>query len=129
MGRAKRKKPMTKTPEEMTTWIFLALMSVHFLADFVLQSDWMAQGKSKHIWPLTVHVAIYSACFAIFDWRLAVITFWAHWLTDAITSRINIRLWAAKKVHWFFVSVGFDQLLHAWQLVLTYQYVLYLRGK
>jgi hypothetical protein len=102
---------------------FLILMSIHFLADFVLQSDWMAQGKSKSNWPLAVHVFIYAACFFGFGWKFATITFWCHFTQDWITSRINSRLWAAKKVHWFFVGIGADQLLHTFQLALTYQWV------
>lgn len=104
----------------MTANIFLALMTVHFVADFVLQSDWMAQGKSKSLWPLLVHVSIYASCFLLFGWKLAGITFCAHFVQDWITSRINSRLWAANKIHWFFVGIGADQLLHTYQLVLTY---------
>jgi hypothetical protein len=48
------------------------------------------------------------------------ITFVAHTATDYVTSRINARLWEEKKVHWFFVSIGFDQFLHYTQLLLTY---------
>jgi uncharacterized protein DUF3307 len=102
--------------------IFLALMSVHFVADFVLQSDWMALNKSKRMDALAVHVTIYSACFLLFGWRLAGVTFFAHFVQDFITSRINARLWAANQRHWFFVAIGADQLLHTFQLALTWQF-------
>lgn len=49
--------------------------------------------------------------------------FLGHIATDAITSRINSKLWAAKKVHWFFVSVGFDQWIHFVTLILVYKYL------
>lgn len=105
------------------TTAFLVLMSIHFVADFVLQSDWMATKKSTQFWPLFVHVAIYHACFWVFGWKFAAVTFVCHFIQDAITSRINTRLWLADQRHWFFVAIGFDQLLHTWQLVLTYKWL------
>ena len=50
-----------------------------------------------------------------------LITFITHTITDYFTSRLNSRLWAKGDVHNFFVSVGFDQVLHYVQLFLTYQ--------
>jgi hypothetical protein len=52
------------------------------------------------------------------------LTFALHFVTDAITSRINSRLWAAKNVHWFFVGIGADQLLHAYALAWTWSFVI-----
>jgi VIT1/CCC1 family predicted Fe2+/Mn2+ transporter len=111
----------------------LALLSVHFVADFVLQSDWMAQNKSQRWDALTAHVAVYTVAFlpvALYWWgnspttfQFLVITFALHFLTDAITSRINSRLWAAKRVHAFFVGIGADQLSHAFALALAFQVV------
>ena len=49
------------------------------------------------------------------------ITFVCHTITDYFTSRLNSKLWAKGDVHNFFVSVGFDQVLHYVQLFLTYQ--------
>lgn len=73
--------------------------------------------------PLFIHVFIYAACFIGFGAWFALITFCFHFTQDAVTSRINSRLWAAKKVHWFFVGIGADQLLHTFQLALTYQWI------
>lgn len=52
-----------------------------------------------------------------------MITFALHFLTDAITSRINSRLWEAQRVHAFFVGVGADQLSHTYALVLTFGFL------
>jgi hypothetical protein len=105
----------------MTT--LLLLQAVHWLADFVLQTDWQAKNKSKNWWALTKHVGVYSLCFAFLGWQFTAITFVTHFVTDAITSRINTRLWAAGNVHWFFVSVGFDQLIHTCTLAATWYYL------
>lgn len=115
----------------------LAILFIHFVADFIMQSDWMAQNKSKNWTALSMHVAVYmiglfggvGALLAIPEpdeaTLLQALAFVGvngvlHFITDAITSRINSRLWAAKEVHWFFVSVGFDQFIHYTCLFLTF---------
>lgn len=103
----------------MNPLVLFALLSIHFVADFVLQNDWMAINKSKRWDALTVHVGIYAACFFWFGVQFMALTFIAHFVQDAITSRITARLWQAEQRHWFFVVIGFDQLLHAGQLFLT----------
>ena len=109
----------------------LLLLTAHWFADFVCQSDWMALNKSKANWPLFVHVLIYTCVMGLaVMWLLPpgmgrvwffVLTFVSHFATDYMTSRINSRLWAAKQNHWFFVSVGFDQLIHFYTLAWTLQ--------
>ena len=107
----------------------LALIVSHWFGDFLLQSDWMALNKSKHWDALAVHVAVYTLTFIpallwIFGNTPIVVHFLAvtalaHFATDAVTSRINARLWQAEQRHWFFVAVGADQVLHYTQLILT----------
>ena len=105
--------------------IVLLLMAIHFVADFVLQSHWMADNKSKLWHALGFHVFVYTSALALctLDWRYAVINGVLHFWTDAITSRISSRLWQAKQVHYFFVSVGFDQLIHTTTLLLTWRWM------
>ena len=117
----------------------LSLLTLHFVGDFLLQSDWTALNKSKRWDALFVHCLIYSLCFVLFGWLFVLITFILHVLVDAVTSRITSKLWFFKEVdgevwghkehvyepipekrHWFFVVIGTDQLLHftalAWTL-------------
>lgn len=119
-------------------WIILALLTIHFVADFLLQTDWMALNKSKSNKALLTHTGVYALCFVPFGLQLALITLVLHTLTDYVTSRMTSRLWFFDgdasygidangwvkqrpngKRHWFFVMIGLDQLLHAWQLILT----------
>lgn len=120
---------------DTTLFIVLFILFVHWFSDFVLQTDWQAQNKSKAWIPLLSHTGIYSLCwipfcFIVFGNNLlanltfVLITFVAHTITDYFTSRLNSYLWREKKVHYFFVSIGFDQLLHYAQLLLTYQFIL-----
>lgn len=99
----------------------LIILVVHFVADFVLQSHWMAINKSKSWKALLTHTAIYSCIWIVIipNWKFILITFISHTLIDAITSRINTKLWKEGKIHQFFVMIGFDQLLHYTQLFLT----------
>ena len=136
--------------------LFLILLTIHFVADFVLQTDWQAKNKSTNWEALSRHVGVYTLAFAPFAfywfepsvaWKFLTATFWLHFLTDAITSRINSRLWPLVREdgiwtqaehtvpkhgrtlvnpfsfqgtpHWFFVGIGADQLSHAYALAWT----------
>lgn len=107
--------------------IFIIII-IHWVADFVLQTDKQAKGKSKNWEDLLSHTLVYSVCwwsllpFLSFNDTAAFVgaTFILHTATDYFTSRLNSKLWAEGKVHNFFVSVGFDQVLHYFQLFLTY---------
>lgn len=110
---------------------FLLIIWAHFIGDFILQSDYHAQNKSKSSLVLAEHVLIYSIPFLfIFGYSLDKAIPWiicnvaAHFVVDFITSRITSKLWAAKKVHWFFVTIGADQALHLSCLALSYYYII-----
>lgn len=101
----------------------LYLIALHFVMDFLCQNDWMAVNKSKRWDALLLHVAIYSFGFIWLGWQFALITFITHFITDAITSRITRRLYyPVFHRHWFFSTIGFDQLIHYATLAYTYKY-------
>jgi hypothetical protein len=151
----------------------LVLLTLHFVGDFLLQTDQMALNKSKSWKALADHVLCYLAPFTLWClWAYGrqplagsalaflLVTGAAHYLTDAATSRWTSRLWfidlyprpdeervvdddqyhprvfqrfgaypfyariIPNRRHWFFVVIGLDQLLHAVQLGLTFQWLL-----
>lgn len=124
----------------MTVTIFFVLL-LHWIADFVLQSDEQAVNKSKSFRFLIEHTTEYSLywLFGIFflfsingeyvsmrqyiinSGLFVAITFITHTGIDFVTSKINSKLWEKEKRHNYFVSIGFDQMLHYCQLFLTYQ--------
>jgi uncharacterized protein DUF3307 len=59
----------------------------HLWGDYVLQSDWMAQNKTKNWFPALIHAMVYTLCFAILIghsrtiWSGVVICF-SHFLID-----------------------------------------------
>lgn len=131
--------------------VVFGILIIHWIADFVIQTDKQAKGKSKNWNDLLSHTSVYSLvwlfvglCIYLQQFRpynpehnlmmnshwkhyiplgllFVLVTFIAHTVTDYFTSRLNSKLWAEGKVHYFFVSIGLDQILHYVQLFLTYK--------
>lgn len=107
------------------------LILIHWIADFVLQKHQWSIDKSKSNKALLKHTSVYSASWFVL-WPLlgfntvyfVLITFVLHTITDYFTSRLNSKLWKEGQVHNFFVSIGFDQVLHYVQLIATFNYLL-----
>lgn len=115
--------------------VILYFLLAHWVADFVLQSDDDAKNKSKSWTHLLNHTFSYS-CFMLLSLALIFpettvrifIYFFtsmlvSHTLIDAITSRINSKLYSSGKTHLFFVSIGFDQWLHYLVLFMSIQFL------
>jgi hypothetical protein len=133
----------------MSVGVVLWVIFAHWFADFFCQTNWQASNKSKNWDALLRHVIVYTFVMMlsvswIFDPHaftigtvFGVVTFFLHFLTDAVTSRISSRLFLGEfekdnvttlhrlcmrpgfSLHWFFVVIGFDQVLHYAQLFLT----------
>lgn len=143
------------------TQIF-GIIVIHWFADFVIQTDKQAKGKSKNWKDLLSHTFTYSITFFgllsflnplfnigltfYFGFYFFLITFICHTITDYFTSRLNSKLFpkffelkmsnnayvdneiiafpkSKFKLHNFFVSIGFDQVLHYIQLFLTFYFL------
>ena len=100
--------------------LFLWLVGAHFLADWALQSDWMAKEKGRRWMVLAAHCAIYTVvcCIPIriagaMVWWVPPAIFGSHWL-DAAKSRYITRLMLANE--WCqdkgWAAVAVDQLYH-----------------
>ena len=116
--------------------IIYILLVAHFIGDFVFQTDWMAINKSRRWDALALHIGVYITAVGLIVafsqppspypyvelWQFGAwvaVNAAAHFIQDAITSRINSRLWQANQRHWFFVGIGVDQLLHYITLFVT----------
>jgi hypothetical protein len=101
---------------------FIIIVWLHFLGDFILQSDWMAKNKSDNLNALVLHGLCYGLPFLYLGWYYACVNAGWHMAVDAVTSKITKRLWAAEKRHWFFVVIGLDQAIHLTFLFVFWNY-------
>lgn len=127
----------------ISIYAVLSILFIHWYADFVAQTDKQATNKSSSIKYLLEHTLTYSLVWLVAGFVLSSkyflygmnipieklfyfvgITFAAHTVTDFFTSKLNAHLWENKKIHSFFVSIGFDQYLHYLQLLLTYYFLI-----
>lgn len=111
-------------------YLLIYLFALHYLADFILQTNWMAHGKSKRFWPLFIHVLIYTTVFiggaALYTDIDSAIWFGVlngviHYIVDYFTSRLNSRLYQKENKRMFWIAVGLDQTLHYITILLTSQ--------
>lgn len=108
----------------MSANTFLIIIWLHFVADFMLQSDVVSKNKSKSNNILLYHVLLYGAPFAlVFGIKYAILNSFLHFIVDWNSSRATSKLWADKQVHWFFVVIGLDQAIHMTCLVASYKYL------
>lgn len=98
--------------------LIIFLIWAHFIADFLLQSNMMAQKKSESIYWLSIHSAVYGLVMMLFGWKFGLINGFLHFIVDGITSRINKGLWKDGNMHWFFVGIGADQAIHITTLIM-----------
>ena len=104
----------------MSVTMILSLIWIHFVADFIMQSDRVALNKSRSNLILLQHVAIYGAFLLPFGLVFALINAGLHFATDYCTSRATSALWKRNQRHWFFVVIGLDQAIHMTCLFASY---------
>lgn len=116
----------------MNPWILTGILSAHWFADFVMQTDKMAVNKSTSNKWLLSHVLCYSLWLGIltawifpFPQAIAFVALngMAHAITDYGTSRWTSYLWKKQDRHNFFVVIGLDQLIHTVTLIGTYNWL------
>jgi hypothetical protein len=129
--------------------IAFIIIVLHYIADFIFQSEEWAVNKSKSWTSLLKHTSTYSFLWLIFSYELfkryegldfasallgavmfSVATMISHTATDYFTSRVTSRLFAEKNLGGpipnlgAFSMIGFDQVIHYWQLFATYSVIL-----
>jgi hypothetical protein len=104
----------------------ILILVAHWLADFVFQTDEMAKNKSSNsffgVLCLTYHAVVYAIVLALtVNPMWAVINLPLHWLVDFVTSRVTKKLWEKEQVHFLFVVIGLDQVIHYLCLFYTWE--------
>lgn len=113
-----------------TSLLIISILFAHFIGDFILQSDEMAINKSKDNKVLLEHAGIYMLpfyplCF-IFDVSIVwiIVNSFLHYVVDWGSSKLTSKLYQEHKRHWFFVTIGADQLIH--QILLIGSLIIFL---
>lgn len=112
-----------------------AILFFHYIADFCLQTEEQAKNKSSDWGALARHVGVYIMAMTIgiaailmlqdkpngleMAFEYAAINGGIHFVTDAITSRISKHYYKTGNMPAFWRTIGADQLIHVWSLVLT----------
>lgn len=101
----------------------------HYIFDFIFQTSWQAENKSKNEHALSNHCWVYSLSmmvvtfvyfnlFSEIHWGLLesvgtlMFFYSAHFVTDFFTSKKTARHFRRKNYHMGFVIVGLDQFIH-----------------
>ena len=100
----------------------LAIIWLHFLGDFILQTDKMATNKSTSNKWLLIHTGVYTLPLFLLGWKFALINGAAHGIVDFVTSRLTSKAYQAGKRGLFFKIIGADQAIHFSVMVLTLNY-------
>ncbi len=98
----------------------LIIYFLHWIGDFVLQTDNMALNKSHDNNFLFLHCSVYSLMFVWLGITFYLLNFVLHFAVDYFTSRMTARLWEEERRHEFFVIIGMDQFIHIFILTLLY---------
>ena len=106
--------------------IYIWILALHFIADFLCQSREMALKKSvdKHILFnhcfiifIVLSLGTFNILFALFNAITHAFIDWNIWRVYRINKQQDFEFW---KDHWFYVTIGFDQLLHTSLLMLSW---------
>lgn len=118
---------------------FLYIILIHWIADFIFQDEKWATKKSYDLISLSKHTTVYSLVCLILVFMVtgsvigtvifSLITFVFHTLTDFFTSKIVSKKFTEKEYgspipnFGAFTVIGFDQVLHYFQLIITWSLV------
>lgn len=123
----------------MDLLIIFIILFTHWFGDFVMQTEKMADNKSKSFYWLSLHsisytIGVFILLFLantislieintyLYFLEFTVLNGIAHMIVDFFTSKWARRLREKNKIRGFFQVIGFDQLCHIMTLLITFNY-------
>jgi|AntRauTorcE11898_2_1112593.scaffolds.fasta_scaffold01709_3 hypothetical protein len=118
----------------MQPQIIVLILLAHYVADFLLQSRYMADNKSHRFDVLSFHVSIYGMMLTLilfpifmyagvpaFDTAVyLLLNTILHLITDYFTSKASSRAFSDKNIYKGMAIIGFDQFIHSTCLLVSY---------
>lgn len=114
------------------------LFVAHFVGDYLLQSDEIAKKKSKCFKSLFIHISFIFISFFVINLiylkifggynsyldfiKIPLLNSVIHLVIDFFTSKWASKLYS-KNVHYYYVILGFDQLLHYLTVLLLIKFI------
>ena len=114
----------------LTLQSIVLILVGHWIGDYVLQFNKIADFKSTSLLWLTIHVLLYTSVllgvslylFSVVDaMKLSLVNGCLHFVTDWVTSKFSSRYRAKPRI--FYPIIGFDQLIHTVTLMVTINYI------
>lgn len=117
---------MPTIPEQLSAhvliWAAALFIAKQLIADFILQTGWMAKGKEQPkgwLLPLAAHVAVHAAATLVICLLLAPSLLWlalidliVHATIDRSKSLLQLRLRLTPDQSGYWWMLGLDQTLH-----------------
>lgn len=125
------------------------LFLAHFIADFLLQPRWMGTQKSSKLHVLFLHCMIQlltvfaflqfgagtklaaqaalanTVVHGVIDWYIWNVYKFSVVVRNPDTHPDELKKeWKYWDDHWFYATIGFDQMLHSLTLIAVYWYIL-----
>ena len=117
--------------------IYYYLILLHFIADFICQSNMSITARGKDFWWLLVHIVAYT--LTLFSGMMLGVLFMGfsagmtfkfvsllaviHFFADYILGKISSHLWETKRHRWAFVIMGAEQFIHIILLICIFQLI------
>lgn len=102
------------------------ILLMHYVADFLLQSQNVRKNKHDSLEEMFTHIGIYSVVMMCTTWVLGLPPIWwainvlAHLAVDFMTAPASHSFFSTEDYWWGMNIVGLDQLIHIFILIATY---------
>lgn len=87
----------------------------HLVGDYILQNDWMAQGKKKSSLICSIHCITWSASVCLFSGCFSLVLFVLLFVSHFIQDRTNIIRWWMGRIG----QDGFAENLGPWSVIVV----------
>jgi hypothetical protein len=99
---------------------FIWLVFAHYIGDFALQSDWLAQNKGKYWYVMFSHCMIWTACISAALYVFSSLSVWE--VCFLVIGHVVSDTWKSRQPktpeHWW--KIYPDQVWHLCQCLIVY---------